>query len=478
MSVTSVIDTQRVRYEVERKLGEGAQGTTYLLKADAEGKRHIAKLFNNLVGDTARLKRTVAFLRTLELDRLHFARPLRELAAPTVGYIAEFASGMIPVAEIKSPIKSGEAFSVWYKKTGGLRKRYEVLLNLAQVMRTLHGKGLVYCDLSPNNVFVSQRADRSAVFLIDLDNLKYKVGVLDTLFTPFYGAPEVVKRNAPNTPMSDAFSFAVLAYELLTLSHPLIGDPVSEGDPELEEQALAGKLSWVDHPDGTNVRSTGLPSGNVLAAPLKGLFARTFENGLNDAMLRPSMSEWCDAIMQGLDELLTCGSPDCGIHYPYNNRRACPFCQSVPQSVTRIQMRRWEQCGGDYDMKSRSFTSFRLEDRVYQEILLDMNTPKDICAYSFLLKDIDPSTSVLRAEQFQENGETKLRLTPLGELSDFFISKREPSTTDRPRNINPETGQKIRVTDSGTMGKSKAMVHAMPLTEAQRVLTIDRLGGE
>ena len=64
--------------------------------------------------------------------------------------------------------------------------------------------------------------------------------------------------NSPNTTMSDCYSFAVIAYELLLLNHPLSGDYVSDGETELEEQALLGKLPWVDNEDDTtNERTTG-----------------------------------------------------------------------------------------------------------------------------------------------------------------------------------------------------------------------------
>ncbi|MBK6978910.1 MAG: hypothetical protein IPH28_18940 [Cytophagaceae bacterium] len=83
--------------------------------------------------------------------------------------------------------------------------------------------------------------------------------------------------------MSDCYSFAVIAYEMLTLNHPLIGDYVSDGEPELEEQALVGKLPWVDSEDDTtNERTTGLPTFNVIPNRLLELFRKSFEVGLNN----------------------------------------------------------------------------------------------------------------------------------------------------------------------------------------------------
>ena len=59
--------------------------------------------------------------------------------------------------------------------------------------------------------------------------------------------------------LTDAHAFSVLAFQTLSLAHPLIGDAVNEGPPEREEEALAGRLPWIDHPtDGSNRASSGI----------------------------------------------------------------------------------------------------------------------------------------------------------------------------------------------------------------------------
>jgi serine/threonine protein kinase len=224
----NVIDSKNASYEVLEKLGEGSQGVTFLLK----DKKHIVKLFNQNLNDSF-AKSQINFLINLGLDRKVFAVPIKQITQPKNGYIAEFASGMIPLSSlIRKPENTN--LSEWYLSSGGLLKRFNVLIRLSAILRILHSKGLAYCDLSPNNVFISVKGDSSNVFLIDLDNLRYKTSIINNIFTPFYGAPEVISKNAPNTTMSDCFSFAVLSYELLTRNHPLIGDYVSEGEPELE----------------------------------------------------------------------------------------------------------------------------------------------------------------------------------------------------------------------------------------------------
>ena len=102
----------------------------------------------------------------------------------------------------------------------------------------------------------------------------------------------------------------------LTLNHPLIGDYVSEGEPELEEEALKGKLPWVDNSeDNTNERTTGLPSEKVMPEKLLNLFRKNFEEGLNNSLERPSMAEWFDMLNLALNELLRCGNINCCLLY-------------------------------------------------------------------------------------------------------------------------------------------------------------------
>ena len=462
----NVIDSDNVSYVVHEKLGEGSQGVTYLL----EGNKHIVKLFNGSFDSTA-AKSKINFLKYLGLDKRVFAVPLKQITQPRNGYISEFASGMIPLSDLKLNSQKGK-LAEWYISSGGLLKRYNVLIRLSALLRTLHSKGLAYCDLSPNNVFISRQLEFNNVFLIDLDNLRYKTSIIDNIYTPFYGAPEVISMNAPNTTMSDCFSFSILAYELLTLNHPLIGDYVSEGEPELEEEALSGKIPWVENSDDNiNQRTTGFPSEKVIPLKLLNLFRRNFENGLNQPLERPTMAEWFDALNLALNELLKCSHDQCGLHYPYNNSNVCTFCGNQPQQVTRIQMRRWEEIESYDNINNRVKTEFNLESYVYDEILIDENTPKDIAAFNFLLTDIEPLTPVIKIEYLKENDENRIVLTPLNGIK-FNISPRS-GLAQGGKSFLLETPKKIRVLDSSQSDKQKSMLHLKELTLPQRVLTID-----
>lgn len=460
----NVIDSKKRSYDLGKKLGEGSQGVIYKIKK----QNYIAKLFRNSK-DTVSVKSKINFLINLGLDKNIYAVPLKRIEQPSYGYIAELASGMVPLSDLKMPNNIDDPIG-WYIKSGGLRRRYKLLISLASSLRKLHSKGLIYCDLSSNNVFMPKKVENTNVFLIDLDNLRYKTSIISNIYTPFYAAPELVKSTGPNSTMSDAFSFAVIAYELLTLNHPLIGDYVSDGEPELEEKALKGDLAWVDHKeDQINSRSTGFPSNKVIPKKLMDLFKRNFEEGLHDSFVRPSMSEWYDALILAQNELLTCS--ECKLDYPYNNFEECTFCSKIPQNITRIQMRRWEEKQTYNQNKNEIETSMGLEDKVYDEILIDESTSKDITAINFLIPGKESSESVLSITYLFENEECKLLLTPLN-AANFQISPRDGQRKGG-KPILLDSPKKIRVVAKESPKKKKYMLHLEDLSNPQRVLTID-----
>ena len=58
-----------------------------------------------------------------------------------------------------------------YADTGSTRRRLFALSKCASILARLHSAGLVYGDISPNNVFVGD-GDSREVWLIDADNLQ------------------------------------------------------------------------------------------------------------------------------------------------------------------------------------------------------------------------------------------------------------------------------------------------------------------
>jgi len=188
---------------------------------------------------------------------------------------------------------------------------------------------LVFVDPSPNNLYISEERKEVEVRLIDMDNVRATTSAGKTLYTPGYGAPEIVRQSGAASTLSDAHAFAVMAFEVLCLVHPLMGDHVVYGEPELEGRALEGRLPWIDHgSDELNRSTAGIPRELVLSPGLLKDFRSAFEQGLDDPAKRPGLATWAEHLHRAADRTLIC--PSCGGSYYYRSleggrQETCPW---------------------------------------------------------------------------------------------------------------------------------------------------------
>ncbi len=337
-SLKQVIDETGAVHVLSRRIGVGGQGEVWLV----EGGRRIVKLLARR-GDPESLRRQVAFVRRLDLAGLHVARPLAVLRAPHVGYVAEFLGDMVAIGSLLKPPASG--LLQWHIETGGLRRRLRLLAHAGEALLGLHARGVVYADVSHHNVFVSEPVAALEAWLIDLDNLSHESDPRRNIYTPGFGAPEVVAGTAGCTSLSDAWAFAVLVYQALSLVHPFVGDMVTDGEPEMEERAFAGKLPWVGNAtDNANRCTTGLPPDLVLGARLLDLARRTFEDGVHDRKARPGVSEWVERLHAAADQTVACAG--CAGTY-FVTESACPWCDEPRPRTIAVKLARWQPPGPD-----------------------------------------------------------------------------------------------------------------------------------
>jgi len=312
------------------KFGEGGRGV--VCKTDRENI--LIKLFTNKDPDLRRRwVNRLNWVLNQELNGPHIARPIAMIERPP-GYVMELMDGLeslqTSLERSLAALIDGDGLG-GYLATGGLRRRLALLRELAATLAGLHARGLAYGDLSPNNVFVSQSIEHCQVWFIDCDNLcaTERLGH-GHLYTPGFGAPEVVRGERGVNSLTDAWSFAALAYQLLTHGHPLLGEAVLDAEPDEEERALRGELPWVHHPDDTsNHACDGLPLDLVATPRLHALFEDCFNAGRDNPLARPSLAEWADALEAAWALMLDCTAPDCGSSFYWNNDRRCPFCDQV-----------------------------------------------------------------------------------------------------------------------------------------------------
>jgi DNA-binding helix-hairpin-helix protein with protein kinase domain len=317
-----VVDTYGTKYQLGTQLGAGGQGAVFAV----EGGRFAVKLLNREAATEARrVQAQFAFLKQLDLGNTPIVKPISVLRPPAVGYVMPLLKDMMPINGLMRPPVGCGSILKWYGDTGGIKRRLECLSVAAEAIAELHARGLCYGDVSSANIFISLAIDEFKVSLIDADNLRYNSAIpAHGFFTPGFGAPEIVNRTGTVSTLSDAHSFAVLVFHTLVQNHPLLGDAVHDGEPEMEERALAGGVPWIDHPsDATNRSSRGIPRQYALSERLQALADRAFTEGLLQADSRPTVTQWAEALSRAANQCLRCSG--CTGWF-YRTESECPWC--------------------------------------------------------------------------------------------------------------------------------------------------------
>lgn len=327
-----VVDEYSNMWPIDRLLGGGGQGQVYSVL----NRPYAVKILYPNATSAAVTQGQVELVRQMPLEGLPVAVPRRHLAGRHIGYLMPLADGMEPLYDLIPRWRDVEREEVaeWYLANGGLRRRLRILARLADVIRILHAKSIVYSDLSLANVLVAEDVHEDRIVLIDLDNLRYANRAGSEIGTPHFRAPEIARGAAQaqgrptqrgTTLRTDAHSLAVIVYLVLTLVHPLLGGKrVVNGSAELELDAECGDLPWVGHPeDRSNAQIVGIPAEKVLTKGLLALARRAFEDGLTQPEARPKPLDWANELRVAAGLCLGC--PHCHQTY-FSYETTCPWC--------------------------------------------------------------------------------------------------------------------------------------------------------
>ncbi len=234
-----------------------------------------------------------------------------------------------------------------YILTGGKRRRMQAYLKCAAILSKLHANGLVYCDFSAKNVFISTNQKYSNVWLIDADNLNYQSITVSEggFYTPGYAAPEVVQGKGC-TFYSDDYSFAVSLFWQLTGQHPFKGACVENDEDEFadaaDEKAYAGLYPWIADPDDDSnaAGSMPIPYVYILSDRIMAYFNRTFsETGKKKKTSRTSVFEWMEILAYELDHTVKCHH--CEMEY-VSDQPQCPWCDCDDNQLISLESFCWE----------------------------------------------------------------------------------------------------------------------------------------
>lgn len=346
------------KYHLIKKIAEGGQGAVYRTQhKDLVVKR---ELKNGLpVPASEDMCQLFLSLRLLPIPQgLNITLPLAVLKEDS-GYVMQLMDEMQSFRAAFSAVPENDAAeNEWITQVksqntdlgaicsnliahGGMRRFLQAHLHAAVLMAQLHAAGLVYCDFSANNVFISRDVNFCHVWLIDADNLDIQEETRKRIiYTPGIGAPELCdpEERAGCTFSSDCHAFAAVFFQQLTHHHPFEGKLFEEQIEELgalEEAEFCrdrGDYPWVfDTEDDSNVWEEGAFYRALLPDGIWEILDKTFESGLFKPSLRPSMAEWSYELARSLDVLVCC--PHCQMEY-YEAQLKCPWCDHVhPQLV-------------------------------------------------------------------------------------------------------------------------------------------------
>lgn len=367
-----VKDQLSQRHKLTKELGKGGQGIVYrtsdpdlLVKiplkngkeiTDKEGVKHFQEQFERL------------YLLPLT-EAMHITKPLY-LLAEQAGYVMQMMQDMQPIGEwlpqilnkqlaktftrpawLSENVPLESAYSLaMYAKSGGTKRRLELLAQATSELLKLHSVGVIFMDISPENIFCSVSPEYSEVWMIDADNLRFEaVNAKAGLITPQYGAPEVVKGESGSRVTSDAYSLALLAFKILAMTGAFAGqrfleaqddeddwaadDSVSAG-PSLEVQAEQGELPFIfDAKDDSNSQVNGLPPDLVLTPSLLSYFQTMLGEGRTEPWRRPSLHSLPRLLASAADTSIPCA---CGMSFyyqPSSPKHTCPYCTQQPQQL-------------------------------------------------------------------------------------------------------------------------------------------------
>lgn len=192
-------------FTIRRRIGTGARSTIYLATDDANGSEvALKRVIFERQEDTRVFEQVVTEYRTAtKLDHPYIRKC----------YKLKKVRGMLRAKELLLAMEYFEGQSLEDAPTLSLLDVLLVFRMVATGLNAMHQRGLVHCDIKPNNILLSKAG---AIKIIDLGQ-SCKIGTTKRRIqgTPDYIAPEQVRRK-PLVPKTDVFNLGATMYWALT----------------------------------------------------------------------------------------------------------------------------------------------------------------------------------------------------------------------------------------------------------------------
>ena len=388
----------RNHYLEDEPLGQGGQGAVFRTKDPNLAVKLVIR-DEEVLEDANYAKRYQAALKQVMVlkfpDGVNLCQPVSYIEAPYSGYVMQLLRAD-HLCSLSKVLFAMDDLGPDGKKIGfheamrryPLDKRIQILVELARTLSLLHSRGFVYCDLSPNNVLIDSRPEEfSKTWLIDCDNVRPSYRVLSRIYTEPYGAPEVISGASNNSVYSDIFSFAVIAFMMLTGVKPIFVDQQTDDEDDWDatvnsnhEESMERRYYYLLDEGDANIRKQ-LQSrlDSTATKELQALFERTFIQGLMNPNERPLMNEWFAVLSRAYGVVVPC--PVCGCKHLH--KAACCVCGEETKDIVLSDAASITKAEGLSSSDCKKLAQAMAEDAEMKEILEKLSSNQPIEKYLY-----------------------------------------------------------------------------------------------
>lgn len=326
---------------VGERLGEGGQGVVHAVTIG--GAPYAVKWYR--YAPSGELRKSIAAL----VER---GRPHRDFIWPIDLVVSDELSGFGYVMPRLEPRFSSFAQLVSRSDQPPFRVVSTIGRHLVTAFEALHSAGLCYRDISFGNLWVD--ADASEVAIIDNDNVGLDGGEVFVWGTLRFMAPEVVRREAAPSSLTDLHSLAVFLFYLFMHGHPLEGvktdesyswaDSSHRSETDLALRHFGTEPVFIFDPDDhSNPPRPGDPVSvwwRLYPRFFRTVFERAFSSGLRDpsGLGRVAEGVWRRALVRLADCVSVCSCQASVFYDPDDPGLRCWNCNQIPPKPMLVEL--------------------------------------------------------------------------------------------------------------------------------------------
>jgi eukaryotic-like serine/threonine-protein kinase len=332
---------------VTKKLGEGGQGTVYLVEGEMLGKKAL-KWYNHEQASEEQKK----IIRELVMKGPPNGEAGKRFVWPIdIVYLSEGSSQFGYLMDLIDTKRFAELGEVWARRKPSptMKALCSISYAAADSYRKLHLEGLCYRDISSGNIMFNPKSGE--VLICDNDN----IGVNNQSTTQVWGtmeymAPELIRGEAKPSTDTDLYSLAVLLFQFWIWHHPLHGQMeynVRSWDLDAKKKIYGKQPVFIFDPANSQNHLPNDPDyytakkrWDVCPEPLKEKFIQAFTIGLHHPKQRVTEGQWRKLFLELGDCIVHC-QMDSAENFWSENQEAiiCWHCQKPVIIPHKLQLK-------------------------------------------------------------------------------------------------------------------------------------------